>query len=512
MEPKAMLKTHILIVDDNKSSRTAIRSELEQEHYQIHEADSGKQALQTLMEQNIQLITMDVGMPEMDGYETCRKIREWELDSQKADPKIEKELIPVIFLTAHDNFSNRSKGFTAGGTDFIGKNFANGELSALIKTILSPDKKLSGMNAIVADENGITRRITSAYLNKQGVLVKEFDDSDSAYLHLAEHGEDIDLFILEFELKQLNNLKLCQKIRKELSLSLPIIVISENYTRETMLMFFQYGATDYLFKPYLKEELIARLNSHLENRKLHKSLMQHNIKLQAINQLKDRFISACSHDLRTPMNAILGFTDLLKSDIEENKQHLLFLDKIEECGNSFLEYVDELLEFTNFQVNGDKQEFKEVDLDRILKQCIPELEVIAGRKSIAIKSADSQFKNSKILGVENHLKRLIHNLVINAIKFSNKHSSISIEIEELENKIAFTVADQGIGIPQEELTNFFTQSFNFNRPGTQGEKSTGLGLKICKQIVDNHKAFIEVASKENNGSVFTVRFDKIVRK
>ena len=501
-----MDNSKILIIDDSKASLRFIRMEIEAGDYQVLEAESGEQALDMLHKHDIALITLDVDMPGMDGFETCKKIREAELSRMDANPIEAEDFIPVIFLTAFDTLESRAKGFTAGGKEFLGKHFANGELLNLINKTLHPHKALAGLNVIVADESRITRQLTTSHLTSQGVKVKEFQDGKSAFEYLIAQGDKVDLLISDFELKQMNGLELCKKVRKELGLKLPIIIVSAHCDRETMLKFFQIGATDYLIKPYLKEELIVRLNSHLENRMLTKHLVRHNLELKAINQLKDRFLSACSHDLRSPLNAILGFTDLLKTDLEGNPQHIKFLEKIEESGQSLMEYVDELLDFTNFQINKNSQVLSEVDMLQVLKQCIPELEVIAKQKSIKIISHEINISHANILGAATDLKRLIHNLVTNAIKFSNQGSTVTIKIEDENGKLVLSVEDCGIGIPKTHLDQIFTESFNFNRPGTLGEKSTGFGLNIIKDIVDKHEASIKVISEEKEGTIFMVTF------
>ncbi len=222
-----------------------------------------------------------------------------------------------------------------------------------------------------------------------------------------------------------------------------------------------------------------------------------------LNETKDRFISIISHDLRTPFSSILGFTDLLENDDElseeERKQYIRY---IQEASRSMLSLVNSLLDWTRLQTGRIRFEPQKINITEIINDSISALRGSAIQKQIEIKS---EISNDLLLFIDKSLIiQVFNNLISNAIKFTNPNGRIVISASPAENKrfIKFSVRDTGIGIQPEDLPKLFKVDSKFSTEGTAGEKGSGLGLSLVKEIIEKHGGTIWVESKPGEGSDF----------
>ncbi len=263
----------ILVVDDSALIRSKIREELELGGYRVVEAAHGYQALARAAESPPDLITLDVEMPKLNGFETCRRMRE--PDYSRFFTRTPNNHVPIIFVTSLDTIEDRKKGFEVGATDFITKPFQEGELLNAVEMILKPPKRLQGLSALVVDDKETARRVVSDCLEREGVRVIEETDGSRAFKMLSRLTGKIDIVITKNRMPQSRGDELCRKIRFELDLlDLPVIMLLDEDDIADLLDFFKFGVTDYLVQPFVKEEFIARLMVHLERARLNKRLRE----------------------------------------------------------------------------------------------------------------------------------------------------------------------------------------------------------------------------------------------
>lgn len=222
-----------------------------------------------------------------------------------------------------------------------------------------------------------------------------------------------------------------------------------------------------------------------------------------LNETKDRFISIISHDLRTPFSSILGFTDLLENDEdlseEERKQYIKY---IQEASRSMLSLVNSLLDWTRLQTGRIRFEPQKINVTEIINDSISTLRGSAIQKQIEI---INEINNDLFLFIDKNLiTQVFNNLISNAIKFTNRNGSVTISASPAENKrfVKFSVRDTGVGIQPEDLLKLFKVDSKFSTEGTAGEKGSGLGLSLVKEIVEKHGGSIWVESKPGEGSDF----------
>ncbi len=269
----------ILIADSSKLTRSIIREELEAGGFEILEAQYPDTIFQKLDSENIDLLTLAVELPGESGFNICAKIVSGKYTSNTSNKRL-----PIVFITAKDNMDGRKKGFLAGAADFIVKPFPKGKILSTVKKLLIPNDKLQGFQALIQDDSIFDRKIIRDYLEGEGVIVHEAPNGLEGYKFLQHSHEQIDMVITDFLMPGLMGNEFCFKVRNELKLKdLPIIILSGLGGSISILELFQAGATDYIMKPFIKEELLARLSVHLEARLLRKELRTNIKELEKAN-------------------------------------------------------------------------------------------------------------------------------------------------------------------------------------------------------------------------------------
>lgn len=365
---------------------------------------------------------------------------------------------------------------------------------------------------IVEDSASARFKIIDA-LKGLDAAILEADDGTTALSILKQEADTIDLVLSDLVMKIMHGDELCKIIRKGLGFKdLPVIILSSQNDKDSILRLFQAGANDYLFKPFTPKELLARIQSHLEQRKLNTILKKTIQELSDLNRMKDHFLAACSHDFRSPLQGIMGFTELLMLEDSLNESQLSTLKSIMTSVTQLHELIDSLLDFS---LAGNKPEDISkipMDLVAVVKTCVSNISFTANNKHIEIKITPC--KNLPMLNANpNALSRIFSNLLSNAVKFSSPEDSITIDFKNNGNaSISVSITDTGTGIGDDVIPIIFDRYSKASRKGTLGEKSTGLGLYITKQLVELHHGKIDVASQINTGSCFTVTFPLNIQK
>ncbi|MBF0224859.1 MAG: response regulator [Desulfobacterales bacterium] len=261
----------ILVVDDNSVIRKIIRHELESAGYNVFEASDGIMALMEVSKIMPDLITFDIDMPKLNGFETCKRL--YDKSSKRYISKNNGENIPVIFVTSNDTLDDRRIGFQIGATDFISKPFKEGELLEAVNKILNPNERFKDLSAIVLENNQIDRATIVSILKRESLNVIESLDCSSAYDIISKEPSKIDIVITNLMMPDMNGDVLCKKIRKDLEITdIPIIILTTVDNNFMSLSLFKAGATDYILKPFIKEEFATRITLHLERILLNKNL------------------------------------------------------------------------------------------------------------------------------------------------------------------------------------------------------------------------------------------------
>lgn len=231
-------------------------------------------------------------------------------------------------------------------------------------------------------------------------------------------------------------------------------------------------------------------------------LLKHLEDLTQMNHAKDNFISILSHDLRAPFTSILGFTEILLNETQLTEaEKTEYLNYIHNSSANQLQLVNYLLDWSRLQTGRLNIEPNRLKAQGIIFNCVSSLTGNAIRKNIEIKVKVNE--NIFIKADERLITQVLTNLISNSIKFSREGKNIDITAERYnEEMVEFVIKDEGIGISQDNQPKLFRFEKMFTTIGTNGEKGTGLGLPLVKEIIEKHGGQIWFYSIENEGSEF----------
>lgn len=224
--------------------------------------------------------------------------------------------------------------------------------------------------------------------------------------------------------------------------------------------------------------------------------------LQKLNEAKDKFVSRISHDLRSPFTSIIGFAEVLINDTElDAKERLEYLNFILQSSKTQFNFVNQLTEIVKLQTHRIKLEPQRTNANRLIHYAVSAFTSQVVDKSLEI-NVDA---NEKIhVNVDERLFiLLLSSLVSNAVKFSKQGGKIFLKVQEFnEDFVEFIVKDEGVGISEKNKMKIFNIDQIFFSEGTKGEKGSGLGLLLAKEIVEKHGGNIWFYSNINEGSEF----------
>ena len=261
---------------------------------------------------------------------------------------------------------------------------------------------------------------------------------------------------------------------------------------------------------HLLNEKLAISNRALEESKYqieqkNKEIEEQNLELSRSNQAKDGILSIVAHDLKNPLSIILTAIELLRNEIDQNCIDNIETDVaiIEKTAHSMTILIDDLLEINRLDSHEYRLDMQLLPLQSIIRDSVNMINEVARKKGIEF---DLHLPNRNMYLNLNHerFNQILTNILSNAIKFSYRNSTIKISVQQTLFYAVLVIQDFGIGIPQNKLETVFEKFTRFSRKGTEGEKTTGLGLSIVKRLVELHNGKIEVRSKENEGTSFII--------
>ncbi|MCF8130740.1 MAG: response regulator, partial [Deltaproteobacteria bacterium] len=326
-------------------------------------------------------------------------------------------------------------------------------------------------------------------------------------LAIAGSENPPDLVLLDIMMPGMDGYEVCRRLKNNpRSSHVPVIFITAKEAEEDETKGLETGAVDYIVKPFTPSIVMARVKTHLELKRQRDGLAARGRDLTELNQMKGKLLAVCSHDLRSPLNGILGFADLLleKEYLEaEDKEGLTH---IKTSGNLLLALVNDILDLSKARSEQVELELEPLSLSEVIRNSISSLKHIAVRKGQELHLED-HCPQAQILGNASGLGRVFNNLLSNAIKFTPEKGTIRVAIEPgPEGKVLAKVIDTGIGIKAEKIPYLFDPFTRTSQSGTGGEQGTGLGMSIVKEILEKHGVPIEVKSEAGKGTSFSLTF------
>lgn len=247
----------------------------------------------------------------------------------------------------------------------------------------------------------------------------------------------------------------------------------------------------------------SKVKIHKRIKIFNSKLEESNTKLKTMNATKDKFFSIIAHDLRSPFNAILGFSELIKCEVRDGKN----IERVEEynanindSAKNLFNLLENLLQWANEQRGVLEFTPTQFDLYDLIQSNLTIFKLKADDKSIKLFSDIKP--NTVAFGDINMVNTIVRNLISNALKFTEKNGEIYLSTKQDGNFIHLSVKDTGIGISKKDQNKLFRLDCNFTTIGTNDESGSGLGLILCEEFVKKNGGEIWVESEENKGSTF----------
>lgn len=253
-----------------------------------------------------------------------------------------------------------------------------------------------------------------------------------------------------------------------------------------------------------KIQLKALKDGIIEKQEAYKTIKDQNERILEADKVKNEFLANISHELRTPLNSILGFADILSTQIygNLNPKQEEYINDIKVSGTHLLGMINEVLDMSKIEARAMKIVKSTFPISRALTEVCNILLPLANKKNIHINAA-MQY-DFKVFADYQKIQQILYNLVSNAIKYSPENDEIEIAAVHNEQSFKLAVHDNGIGIDPKYHGKIFAKFVQLDSAYTKKESSTGLGLTITKELVELHGGKISLISEVDNGSTFIV--------
>jgi len=374
---------------------------------------------------------------------------------------------------------------------------------------------------LIVEDNKMDRNLLRSILMK---MDEQFDIRDVSSVRAAMDemkNQTPDLILLDIYMPDKDGFSFLQELSKNGHEDIPVFLVSVFTEKEDKLKGFQLGATDFINKPIVAEELKARvavqyrLKKIQEDRKweakktndgiklLYKELEIKNKKLEQLDLLKDEFVSNVSHELRTPLTIIRESISQMGDGLFGivNERQNKYLNKSLTNIDRLRKIIDDLLDISKIE-NGKLEIYRvNVNMVELTHELAANFSIKAENKGIKINVKNDK-ERIEIFADKEKIIQVLTNLVGNACKFTDK-GCIEISVVENATHVQCSVQDTGIGIASEDLPQLFTKFYQIGRIAGPGEKGTGLGLAITKGIIELHDGLINMESIQGKGTKIT---------
>ena len=334
--------------------------------------------------------------------------------------------------------------------------------------------------------------------------------------HVAADPPDI--VLLDVMMPDISGFDVCRRLKTQAETQFtPIVLVTALADRESKLMGIEAGADDFINKPVDPNELRARVKSLLRAKSLHDELQQKTTALEESNQAltaanqqiqeasrhKSDFLARMSHDLRTPMNAIIGYSRILRRKLTDrlDEREQRNLQNIEKFSGNLLNLINDILDLSRIEAGRIELNAPPTDVRTLANECADALESIV-KPGVELRRELSDV--GQITTDPDRLRQVVMNLLGNAAKFTDS-GHITLSLAHNNGATELTVADTGIGIPPEDLPHIFDEFRQVERQGGEQSEGTGLGLAIAKKTVELLGGEITASSAIGRGTTFAVR-------
>jgi two-component system sensor histidine kinase/response regulator len=453
-------KIKILCVEDSPTQVEQLKYILEKHSYEILVAYNGREALEFMGESKPSIVITDIVMPEINGYELCRRI------------KSNKELkdIPVILLTSLSDPKDVLKGLECGADNFITKPYKEKYLLSCIHYILV-NMELRGSKKV-----------------KEGI---EISFEGETFLITSERRQILDLLLSTYETAIRKNLELTEAQNNLKTLNEQLEQKVEERTTELRAEIVERKRA---------EEEIRKLNEELEKR-----VIERTAQLEAANKELEAFSYSTSHDLRAPLRHIIGFAELLQKRASPTLDEISrrYITTIMDSTKQMGLLIDDLLAFS--RIGRTEMQKTKITFRQLIKDVLVDFDMDIAQRDIIWNIGELP----DAYGDRSMLRILLVNLISNALKFTRKREKAEIEIGSISDKDEdiFFIRDNGVGFDMKYTDKLFEV---FQRLHSKEEfEGTGIGLANVKRIITRHGGKVWAEGKIGEGATFYFSLPKV---
>lgn len=482
---------NVMVVDDEENIRFAVERILRKVGCNVFKAADGKEALNILEKEKIEIVFLDLKMPGMDGMEVLQRIREID------------EFILVIIITGYATIETAIEAMKQGAYDFIPKPFEADQLRLVARRALEKiylTKEAARLEEErrrtlfdLATEKSRTHTIVEALPN--GVLVTNSRNQ---------------IVLMNQVIKQYLGLDTYENIGKTLD---------ECFTDEALCEFIKnifqkqsIGNDIPTYEMELAENkiLLVRGKPVLGEDEAFLGVVVIFVDISAIkrlDRLKSDFVAKVSHELRSPLSTIHEQMAFVLQDMLEQEQSLRdqkILARAQEKTRGLISLIEDLLDLSRLESGTAYQNIQAVQVEEVLSSLV---DFVQGQAQEKNQTLSLHLPDSSLLPVyadPQALESIFHNLIANAIKYTPEQGEINVQVEPKQNCLQVIVEDNGFGIKEEEQERIFERFYRVKDEKTRNITGTGLGLAIVKGLLDDIGGSISVQSQPGEGSTFTV--------
>jgi len=368
---------------------------------------------------------------------------------------------------------------------------------------------------VVDDELGMRLSIKKALITHT-ITLPDVDEAFGFVVELAETGEQAlekinrqkpDILLLDYKLPGISGLDVLEQAKSQES-EMVTIMITAYASIETAVTAVKSGAFDFIAKPFTPAELKATVDKAAHSLLIARQLRK---LAQERHQVRFQFISVLGHELKSPLNSIDGYLDIIKrrtigSDLSAYDQ---MLDRCQVRINGMRKLITDLLDLTRIESGQKKRELMEIDVRQIAEAAIDTVLPEAEKRHIEIELHAE--KDMLIHGDRGEIEIILNNLISNAVKYNKDGGKVETFLNQENDYLKIVVKDTGIGLTQEEASRLFNEFIRIKNDKTKNILGSGLGLAIVKKIVTLYNGKITVESQPDVGSTFTVLLEDKTR-
>lgn len=358
-------------------------------------------------------------------------------------------------------------------------------------------------NVMIVDDTPANIEVVSESLGDEYEMI--FATSGAEALDLIREDKP-DLILLDIMMPGMDGYEVCSILKKDPSTrDIPVIFVTAMIQEDDEIKGLELGAIDYITKPITPHVVRARVKNHLEMKR-YRDLLE-NLSTAA-DRTKKEFLRGVSHELRTPLTPIIGMTDLVLNN-EEDDEKRKYLSLVQKAAMKLLGLIEDLIETSRLEGDEVRLESRSFQLTPFLEGIVSELDPLARSKGLLLSLGIDSDLPEAVVADQGMLHKVLSMLLGNAVKFTAE-GEVALDAQRSGMMLRFSVADTGIGIAEGDLERIFNDFTQSDGAITRAYPGLGLGLTLARRIIEIMEGRIWAESRQGVGSIFHAEIPLVV--